>query len=66
MMLGLEPASLLPIRFFVALLFAEQPPTKAVAVVAVAFKNCLLFILPSRKKYELDRLLTLWQELLLK
>ena len=49
-MLGLEPASFLLIRFFVALSFTEQPTNKAVAVAAVDFKNCLLFILPSRKK----------------
>jgi hypothetical protein len=52
MMLGLEAASFLPTRFFVALSFTEQPANKVVAVVAVAFKNCLLFILPSRKKVQ--------------
>lgn len=51
-MLGLEPASFLPIRFFVALSFTEQPANKAVAVAAVAFKNRLLFILLSRKKVQ--------------
>jgi len=50
--LGLEPAGFLPIRFFVALSFTEQPANKAVAVAAVAFKNCLLFILPSLKKVQ--------------
>jgi len=51
-MLGLEPESFLPIRFFVALSFAGQPANKVVAVAAVAFKNCLLFILPSWKKVQ--------------
>jgi hypothetical protein len=34
------------------LLFTEHPANKDVAVAAVAFKNCLLFILPSRKKVQ--------------
>jgi hypothetical protein len=51
-MLGLEPASLLLLRFFVAMSFTEQPANKAVAETAVAFKNFLLFILPSRKKLQ--------------
>ena len=54
-MLGLEPASFLPVRFFVALSFTEQPANNAVAVAAVAFKNCLLVILPSRKKVQVLR-----------
>ena len=51
-MLGLEPASFLPVWFFVALSFTEQPANKAVVVAAVTFKNCLLFILPSQKKVQ--------------
>ena len=54
-MLGLEPASFLPVRFLAALSFAEQPVNKAVAVVAVTFKNCLLFILPFRKKVQVQQ-----------
>ena len=50
--LGLEPASFFPVRFFVALSFTAQPANKAVTVAAVDFKNCLLFILPSRKKVQ--------------
>ena len=54
-MLGLEPASFLPIRFFVALSFDGQPANKAVAVAAVTFRNCLLFILPSQKKVQVQQ-----------
>ncbi len=62
-MLGLEPASFLPIGFLVALSFTEQPANKAVPVAAMAFKNCLLFILPSREnRYKFARLLTFPQE----
>ena len=46
-MLGLEPVNLLP---FCVLSLTEQPVNQAVAVAVVVFKNCLLFILSSRKK----------------
>jgi hypothetical protein len=53
--LALEPAGFLPIRFFAALSFAGQPANKAVAVAAVTFRNCLLFILPSLKKVQFQQ-----------
>ena len=53
-MFGLEQAIFLPVRFFVALSFIAQPANKAVAVAAVVFKNCLLFILSSRKKVQVQ------------
>ena len=53
-MLGLEPASFLLVLFFVALSFTAQPANKAVTVAAVVLKNCLLFILPSRKKVQVQ------------
>jgi len=46
----------------IALSFAEQPANKAVAVAAVVFKNCLLFILPSWKKYKFIFFLSITQE----
>jgi hypothetical protein len=54
-MLGLEPASFLPFRFFVGLSFTEQPVNKTVVVAAVVFKNSLLFILPYRKKVQIHQ-----------
>jgi hypothetical protein len=51
-MLGREPASFLPVRFFVALSFAAQPANKAVAAAAVDFRNCLLFMLHPLKKIQ--------------
>ena len=51
-MLGLDPASFMPTRLLVALSFIEQPENMAVAVAVVAFRNCLLFILPLWKKVQ--------------